>query len=56
MLNDLEPVAPAQKKSRRVRPALVFVLWLLAIGVSMTGWLLALGYIGYLAIKRAGWA
>ena len=53
MLNDLEPSAPARKKS--VRAKWIVVLWTLAICVSMTGWLLALGYIGYLTIQRAGW-
>ncbi len=54
MLNDHEPIAPARKKS--VQAKLIVVLWTLAICASMTGWLLALGYIGYLTIRRAGWA
>ena len=39
----------------RAKQTLIVALWALAMCVSMTGWLLALGYIGYLAIHRAGW-
>lgn len=53
MLKDLESSAPVKGKSVRIRKALILALWMLAIGVSMTGWLLALGYIGYLVIQRA---
>jgi hypothetical protein len=41
------------ERSVRVRKALIVFVWALAIGVSTAGWLLALAYIGYLAIMRA---
>jgi hypothetical protein len=53
MLSDPEPSAPVREKSVRIRQTLTVVLWTLAIGVSTTGWLVALGYTAYLLIKWA---
>ena len=36
----------------RVRRRLIAGLWILALAVSMAGWLVALAWIAYLLIKR----
>ena len=39
-------------KPKRFGETLLPGLWILALVVSMTGWLVALGWIAYLSIKR----
>ena len=52
MLDQPEPSAPITDRSTRGRRTLIVVLWMLAFGVSMAGWLAALSYVGYLALRR----
>jgi len=41
-----------QDRATRVRRRLIAGLWILALAVSMVGWLVALAWIAYLLIKR----
>lgn len=52
MLDQPEPSAPIPDRSTRVRRTMVMMLWMLAFGVSMAGWLAALSYVGYLVFRR----
>lgn len=52
MLDQPEPSAPIANRSTCVRRTIVMLLWTLAFGVSMAGWLAALSYVGYLVLHR----
>jgi hypothetical protein len=41
-----------QDKWERLRRRLIVGAWVLALAVSMTGWLVALAWIAYLLIRR----
>jgi hypothetical protein len=41
-----------QDKRERFRRRLIVGVWVLSLAVSMTGWLVALGWIAYLLIRR----
>jgi len=41
-----------QDRATRVRRRLIAGSWILALAVSMAGWLVALAWIAYLLIKR----
>jgi hypothetical protein len=42
----------AERARKDFQPRLVAAFWLLVIAVSMIGWLVALAWIAYLAIRR----
>ena len=44
--------SPRFPKLTRFRGKLIAGLWILALAISMVGWLVALAWIAYLSIKR----